>query len=286
MRPSTGIWKTKKRKKRYLLIKNGSVIRTTWAAKEFQDKERYKDSLIYEGEGYKIYDYHKNQAMPMVKMLLETFTWPSDLWTYVTCIFCLITVILCGVNYYRAWKIVKSNNLLQNTVVSNIEKVKTSVDSTKNEVQKVTEQKNVAQDIINQEKQKTLDDKPIKEAKTVELENKITILEQNNRALELEAEKMRLLANNKEPDKLALYEQIKKEFYETEKERIKKEVELEYITGEKTMSGLLDYVDEAQIRAKIQKEEEKKYKEKFETELKIYAEKIKNMWISKLCPKN
>jgi len=253
-------------KKKYLIItKDCWVIRTTAKAKEFSwNKDNYSKDFIYEGDNYRIFDYNKRSVVPIVKKLMEDFDSWRDVFVLIILCVCLVAWIVTWINFVKIWKVEKQAQMLNSTVLAiwgTVNTVNQKTEEIKNEKEKTVIGR-VKDKIENKEEEEETEEN--KKEKKTEIENKVIMLEQNNRALELEKEKMRLLASQVEPDRLAIYNNIKAEFYEVEKERIKKEVELEYIQWEKKI--LLEE-EKTKIRDQVKKELMELYHYQCEKEL-------------------
>lgn len=234
----------KEKKIKYLIIKNGVIHKAHKWSNEFRgNSQDYPRALQYNWWWYKIYDYDKLKAMPLVRMLLEDFEPPKDITLYIVLWLCVIILGIVWLNYN--WQNKINNN------ISGISSLMASVNGSMRD--------NI---LKNQEKINTWVIEPViqnteltEEQKKIKNENEI--LKQNNMALQLEAEKARLLANQPRVDELAYYNNIKEDFLKNEKEKMKKEVEAEYILSEKK---ILIEDEKNKIRAELREEFEKKYK--------------------------
>lgn len=260
---------------KYLVIENWTVKKVNIKNKEFRgNSEDYPRRLIYSWDNYKIYDYDKFKALPLVKMLIEDFDPPKDKTIYIVAFFCFIILILSWIILQKNTKIIdwlnKSNIVISSLwwemtkttmAISEVKEEKKDKEREKTVIEKVMEKEGIPTWIEHEEK--------IKNNNIVKIQNENESLKQNNLALQLEVEKQMLRANQPKVNELDYYNNIKAEYEKNERERLKKEVELEYIKEKKE---ILINEEKQQIREEIEKELYEKYK-------KIILNNCKKIWL-------
>lgn len=257
-------------KLKYLIIKNWIVKKWSLKSKEFSwSSESYPKNLIYQWDNYRIYDHDKNKVLPLVKLLIEDFTPQRDIFVVICVCISFILLIICFISYNKVNKINDQLALTTttiNTVWNWIKEVKTDIIKQKEQTTN-TREKTVIEEVMQKNNIPTW----IKEDSNTKINNENEQLRQNNLSLQMELEKYKFIASQEKPDNLKIYNQIKEEFYKTEKERIQKEVELEYIKW-KEFEFKEEYKES--VRQEVEKEVQEKYKKILLENCNLWAEKV------------
>lgn len=220
----------KPKKLTYLVIKWWTVSKVNNNNWFFKKQENNK--MIYEWDGFRIYDDHKTKALPIVKMLFEEFKPVKNTISWINLV--LLILVLCFIFIYSP-EDQKNYDPQLNKILSSIDskKLNEKKDISNTKISKNSEWKfirSTEENLIQNSEENNENNKSELIALNNENEgNKMTIewLEKRNLALEIEKEKYKIQATSK-INELAIYQEIKKEFYDTQKEEISKNLKLEF----------------------------------------------------------